>query len=114
MLTDGRRRHALMSKIDRRVGAGLFLRFLSTEPVSRRFGYDRGTPIDRYYIENFLALTKAKINLDGLIEAIRLEGKPYVLGVQWHPEFHPPGNPDLLDCNPILDEFLTAARGRRW
>mgnify|MGYP006961430571 CR=1 FL=1 len=26
-----------------------------TEPVSRRFGYDRGTPIDRYYIENFLA-----------------------------------------------------------
>lgn len=51
---------------------------------------------------------------DGLIEAIRLEGKPYVLGLQWHPEFHPPGSPDLLDCNPILDEFLTAARGRRW
>lgn len=24
-------------------------------PVSRRFGYDRGTPIDRYYIERFLA-----------------------------------------------------------
>jgi putative glutamine amidotransferase len=51
---------------------------------------------------------------DGLIEAIRLEGKPYVLGLQWHPEFHPPGAPDLLDCNPILDEFLSAARGRRW
>jgi SAM-dependent methyltransferase len=27
----------------------------STEPVSRRFGYDRGTPIDRLYIERFLA-----------------------------------------------------------
>ena len=51
---------------------------------------------------------------DGLIEAIRLEGKPYVLGLQWHPEFHPPGAPDLLNCNPILDEFLSAARGRRW
>lgn len=51
---------------------------------------------------------------DGLIEAVRLDGKPYVLGLQWHPEFHPPGNPDLLNCNPILDEFLTAARGRRW
>lgn len=51
---------------------------------------------------------------DGLIEAIRLVGKPYVLGLQWHPEFHPPGAPDLLDCTPILDEFLTAARGRRW
>ncbi|SEP49514.1 Glycosyltransferase involved in cell wall bisynthesis [Rhodospirillales bacterium URHD0017] len=26
----------------------------SLDPVSRSFGYDRGTPIDRYYIENFL------------------------------------------------------------
>lgn len=25
-----------------------------TEPVSRSFGFDRGTPIDRYYIEHFL------------------------------------------------------------
>jgi SAM-dependent methyltransferase len=26
-----------------------------TKPVSRDFGFDRGTPIDRYYIEQFLA-----------------------------------------------------------
>lgn len=26
-----------------------------TEPLSRDFGYDRGTPIDRFYIEDFLA-----------------------------------------------------------
>ena len=26
-----------------------------TKPFSREFGYDRGQPIDRYYIENFLA-----------------------------------------------------------
>lgn len=51
---------------------------------------------------------------DGLIEAVRLEGRPYVLGLQWHPEFHPPGSPQLLDCTPILDGFLNAARGRRW
>lgn len=51
---------------------------------------------------------------DGVIEAIRLEGKPYVLGLQWHPEFHSPGSESLLDCTPILDEFLNAARGRRW
>jgi glycosyltransferase involved in cell wall biosynthesis len=25
-----------------------------TEPISRRFGFDRGVPIDRYYIERFL------------------------------------------------------------
>src|SRR5262245_9564385 len=24
-------------------------------PVSREFGYDRGKPVDRYYVENFLA-----------------------------------------------------------
>lgn len=51
---------------------------------------------------------------DGVTEAIRLGGKPYVLGLQWHPEFHPPGSHELLDCTPILDEFLNAARGRRW
>lgn len=26
-----------------------------TRPISRHFGYDRGTPIDRYYIEKFLS-----------------------------------------------------------
>jgi hypothetical protein len=24
------------------------------EPISRAFGYDRGTPIDRYYLDRFL------------------------------------------------------------
>lgn len=51
---------------------------------------------------------------DGVIEAVRLEARNYVLGVQWHPEFHPPGATHLLDCTPILDEFLTASRRRRW
>jgi SAM-dependent methyltransferase len=30
-------------------------------PVSRRFGYDRGTPVDRYYIERFLEANRASI-----------------------------------------------------
>lgn len=30
-------------------------------PVSRRFGYDRGEPIDRYYIESFLQKNSADI-----------------------------------------------------
>jgi glycosyltransferase involved in cell wall biosynthesis len=29
--------------------------FRRLEPVSREFGFDRGTPVDRYYIERFLA-----------------------------------------------------------
>jgi hypothetical protein len=32
-----------------------------TEPVSRVFGFDRGVPVDRYYIEAFLELHKSDI-----------------------------------------------------
>ena len=31
------------------------------EPISRSFGFDRGTPIDRYYIERFLAANAESI-----------------------------------------------------
>jgi len=48
---------------------------------------------------------------DGVVEAIRGSGKGYVFGVQWHPEFHYPGDGDSLDSAPILEEFLAAARG---
>jgi putative glutamine amidotransferase len=44
---------------------------------------------------------------DGVIEAIRSTGRSFVCGVQWHPEFHHHG---MLDCNPLLDAFLKAAR----
>ncbi|MEA2388869.1 MAG: hypothetical protein QOG41_1642 [Thermoleophilaceae bacterium] len=33
----------------------------STEPVSREFGFDRGTPVDRFYVERFLAEHAADI-----------------------------------------------------
>ena len=36
----------------------LTLKLLSQNPVSRVFGYDRGVPIDRYYIEKFLEENK--------------------------------------------------------
>lgn len=35
--------------------------FNSTRPFSTNFGYDRGGPVDRYYIENFLAKNAALI-----------------------------------------------------
>jgi putative glutamine amidotransferase len=50
---------------------------------------------------------------DGIIEAVRWGGPCYVLGVQWHPEFHSAGNSELLDGGPILQEFLAAARVRK-
>jgi putative glutamine amidotransferase len=49
---------------------------------------------------------------DHVIEAIRMAGRNYVFGVQWHPEFIRPGDEDLLDPTPILDDFLGAVRKR--
>ena len=46
---------------------------------------------------------------DRVPEAIRWTGPSYLFGVQWHPEFHDPTDPSLLDDTPILDEFLAAA-----
>lgn len=48
---------------------------------------------------------------DRIVEAVRGTGKSYIFAVQWHPEFHAPGDNALLDSTPILDEFLRAARG---
>jgi gamma-glutamyl-gamma-aminobutyrate hydrolase PuuD len=47
---------------------------------------------------------------DGIVEAIRGTGSSYVMAVQWHPEFHPPGGRELIDSAPLLEEFLAAAR----
>ncbi len=48
---------------------------------------------------------------DRIVEAVRGTGTSYVLGVQWHPEFHPEGDASFIDDTPLLDDFLaTAAR----
>lgn len=57
-------------------------------------------------------VVEAEAEEDGIVEAVRWNGHGYVLGLQWHPEFHP-GFPDLLDSAPILEEFLDATRARR-
>ena len=47
---------------------------------------------------------------DGTIEAVRWRGPSFVAGVQWHPEFHDPQDPALIDDRPLLNDFLAAAR----
>jgi len=46
---------------------------------------------------------------DRVVEAIRSTGPGYVVGVQWHPEFHDPENTQLLDGGPLLQDFLEHA-----
>lgn len=47
---------------------------------------------------------------DRVVEAMRWQGRSYVFGVQWHPEFLDPRDESVLSPMPILDEFLTAVR----
>jgi putative glutamine amidotransferase len=51
---------------------------------------------------------------DNIVEAVRYRKARFVMGLQWHPEFHRAGSSELLDCTPILDEFLAAARETRF
>ena len=46
---------------------------------------------------------------DGVVEAIRARGIDDVFGVQWHPEFQV-GRADRLDPEPLMADFLRAAR----
>ena len=52
------------------------------------------------------------VSADGLIEAIRRPGETFMAAVQWHPEFHRPGE-GTLDDAPLLADFLAAARAAR-
>ncbi len=49
---------------------------------------------------------------DRIVEAIAWTGPSYLRGVQWHPEFHPPGDRSFIDDTPLLDDFLANARVR--
>src|SRR5260370_14738656 len=53
----------LIDRIKRRLGATPHFGDIGrTVPLSSEFGYDRGTPVDRYYIESFLAAHATDIN----------------------------------------------------
>jgi putative glutamine amidotransferase len=57
-------------------------------------------------------VAEARCAADDVIEAVRLKGRNYVVGVQWHPEFHRPDDEQVLDPTAILEEFLAEARRR--
>ena len=50
---------------------------------------------------------------DGIVEAVRHRGPGYLAAVQWHPEFHSPGEAGLFDDAPMLTDFLQACREAR-
>jgi putative glutamine amidotransferase len=62
-------------------------------------------------------VVEARSPKDGIIEAVRLRAEsaasPYVMAVQWHPEFQRPSETDLLPTAPLAADFLAAVRRRR-
>lgn len=50
---------------------------------------------------------------DGVIEAVRWTGSSFVMGVQWHPEFHRSQEGQLLDSGPVISNFLNHCVERR-
>jgi putative glutamine amidotransferase len=88
------------------------------EPGSRLAGLYRGVErpcVTSIHHQSIKALgrglrVEAWSDPDGVIEAVRGTGKSYIFAVQWHPEFHLPGMPGMLDSGPLLEEFLAAAR----
>ncbi len=53
---------------------------------------------------------EARSHCDSIIEAISRPGDTFIAGVQWHPEFHPVGEPGIFDDGPLLHSFLDACR----
>jgi len=47
---------------------------------------------------------------DGIVEAVRHRGPGYMVAVQWHPEFHAPGDSAVFNDAPMLEDFLKACR----
>jgi len=49
---------------------------------------------------------------DGVVEAFSDAGEPFLLGVQWHPEFSPTLGDTVDDAERLLDYFLEVVRRR--
>jgi putative glutamine amidotransferase len=59
-------------------------------------------------------VVEARCPDDGMVEAFRRTTPgAYVVGVQWHPEFHDPADTSTIDDSPMLDDFLAACRAAR-
>ncbi|MCV0440616.1 MAG: gamma-glutamyl-gamma-aminobutyrate hydrolase family protein [Hydrogenophaga sp.] len=107
---DTNRYDRLMHEVEFEPGSTLDALYGSTTP-------HRVTSIHHQCVDRLGAglVVEARSPRDGIIEAIRHDGPGYVLGVQWHPEFHlSPGEETegLLDSGPMMMDFLRSAHAR--
>ena len=95
------------------------LHFMPGSLLSDIYGYEprRVTSIHHQCVNRLgdgLVL-EARSPIDLVPEGIRHTGHPFVMGVQWHPEFHPnvtDADEEVLDSGPLMMAFLKAALRR--
>jgi gamma-glutamyl-gamma-aminobutyrate hydrolase PuuD len=95
------------------------LRFVDGSSLQRMLPAQSGRMINSIHHQAVKTLgrdlrVEAVSGQDDMVEAIRYTKASFVVGLQWHPEFHQADVPDLLDCTPILDNFLRASRNTRF
>jgi putative glutamine amidotransferase len=95
------------------------LHFVPGSRLSDIYGYapQRVTSIHHQCVDELGQglVIEARSPIDRVPEGIRHTGHPFVMGVQWHPEFHLNGDgatEDVLDSGPLMMAFLKAAARR--
>ena len=93
--------------------------FVAGSGLARLFGFARRATVNSIHHQSIKQLGRGLVvealsPADGVIEAVRWTGASYAMGLQWHPEFHHAGGSDtMLDCSPVLEEFLSQAKRAR-
>jgi putative glutamine amidotransferase len=54
-------------------------------------------------------IVEARSEVEGIVEAVSFPGEPFLLGIQWHPEFPAIGR-EVLSGAPLRTEFLRQAQ----
>jgi SAM-dependent methyltransferase len=85
-------RSKVIPLINRKESYFLFPTGRTTKPLSTRYGFDRGKPIDRYYIEQYLSENRATIQG----KCLEIENNDYTLEYGGNKVTHS----DILDINP--------------
>lgn len=57
---------------------------------------------------------EARSEPDGLIEAFSMPGEAFVMGVQWHPEFHDSKTDKRLNGKELFEAIFVAAKNRKF
>ena len=93
------------------------LRLAPGSALARCYGDNAAARVNSIHHQGVKALGRGLVaeawSDDGVVEAIRRDGPGFVLGVQWHPEFHDQRFPALLPADPLMEAFRAAARVRR-